>query len=70
MPARATQMQGAEQRAGDNRLRVLVSSWSATVGTRHLLSQAGAHLLVDQDGLHLLKKVLRFVEVQAERVDR
>ncbi len=27
-------------------------------------------MLVNQDGLHLLKKVLRFVEVQTERVDR
>src|SRR5207302_11096088 len=37
VPARTAQVQGAEQRAGDNGLRVLVSSWSATVGTRHLL---------------------------------
>jgi hypothetical protein len=70
MPARAAQVQGAEQCADDDRFRVLVSSWSATVRTRHLLGQAGAYLLVDQNGLHLLEKVLRFLQVKAERVDR
>jgi hypothetical protein len=56
-------MQGTEQRAGDNRLGVLVSSWTSTLGTRYLLGQAGAHRLVDQHGLHLLQQVLRFVKV-------
>ena len=63
-------MQGAEQCAGDNRLRVRVGSRSATPGTRHLLGQARAHLLVDQDRVHLLEKVHRLFQLQAERVDR
>jgi hypothetical protein len=70
MPAWAAQVQGAEQRAHNDGVRILVGPRPATAGTRHLLGQAGAYLLVDEDRLHLLEKVLRFLQVQAECVDR
>jgi hypothetical protein len=70
MPAWAAQAQSAEQCAHDDGMRMLVGPRSATAGARHLLGQACTYLLVDQGCLHLLQKLLRFVKVPAERVDR
>jgi len=69
-PARTAQMHGPEQRAHDNGVHILVSSRSATVGTRHLLGQAGAYLLIDEHVLDTSQQILRFSQLQAERVDR
>jgi hypothetical protein len=69
VPARAAQVQGAEQRAHHDRVRILVGPRSATAGASHLLSHLGAHLGIDHHRLYLLEQILGFGQLQPEGVD-
>ena len=59
----------AEARAQHDGRGVRVALWPPILGTRHLLGQMAAHLLGDDDLLHLLEQVFRFGQVQSQRVN-